>query len=39
MLIGVQLSKKISGAKLKPGFGWFVLIMGLYIIAKELLLK
>ena len=39
MLIGVQLSKKISGEKLKPGFGWFVMIMGLYIIAKELLLK
>jgi uncharacterized membrane protein YfcA len=39
MLIGVQLSKKIAGEKLKPGFGWFVLFMGIYIIAKELLLK
>jgi uncharacterized membrane protein YfcA len=37
MLIGSQLSKKIDGAKLKPLFGWFVLIMGLYIIAKEVL--
>ena len=34
--IGTALSKKIDGAKLKPAFGWFVLVMGLYIIAKEL---
>lgn len=39
MLIGTQLSKKIEGAKLKPAFGWFVLIMGCYIIAKEIFLK
>ncbi len=39
MFIGTQLSKKIDGAKLKPAFGWFVLIMGLYIITKELFLK
>ena len=36
MLIGTQLSKQIDGAKLKPIFGWFVLIMGIYIITKEL---
>ncbi len=39
MLIGTQLSKKIDGAKLKPAFGWFVLVMGIYIITKELFLK
>jgi len=39
MLFGVQLSKKITGEKLKPAFGWFVLFMGIYIIAKELLFK
>jgi len=39
MLIGTQLSKKIDGAKLKPAFGWFVLVMGFYIVAKELFLK
>jgi len=39
MLIGTQLSKKIDGAKLKPAFGWFVLIMGCYIIAKEIFFK
>ncbi|NBL65159.1 TSUP family transporter [Flavobacterium sp. NST-5] len=36
IFIGVILSKKMDGAKLKPAFGWFVLIMGLYIITKEL---
>lgn len=39
LFIGTQLSKKIDGAKLKPVFGWFVLIMGIYIIVKELLFK
>lgn len=38
IVVGSLLSKKISGDKLKPAFGWFVLIMGLYIIAKETLL-
>ncbi|WP_269237020.1 sulfite exporter TauE/SafE family protein [Flavobacterium flavigenum] len=37
MLIGSQLSKKIDGTKLKPLFGWFVLVMGIYIITKEVL--
>ena len=36
IFIGTALSKKIDGAKLKPVFGWFVLIMGIYIITKEL---
>lgn len=36
IFIGAALSKKIDGAKLKPAFGWFVLIMGIYIIIKEL---
>jgi uncharacterized protein len=39
MFIGTALSKKIDGAKLKPAFGWFVLVMGIYIIAKEIFLK
>jgi hypothetical protein len=33
---GILLSKKIPGEKLKKAFGWFVLIMGIYIIFKEL---
>lgn len=36
IFIGNQLSHKISGEKLKKGFGWFVLVMGIYIIVKEL---
>ena len=35
IFIGFYLSKKFSGAKLKPFFGWFVLAMGVYIIIKE----
>ena len=38
ILIGTQLSKKIKNENLKKGFGWFVLIMGIYIIIKELFL-
>lgn len=38
MFIGINISKRMDGSKLKPLFGWFVLIMGLYIIAKEILL-
>ena len=34
-----MVSKKIDGAKLKPAFGWFVLIMGMYIILKETILR
>ncbi len=39
ILIGSFLSAKIDGKKLKPAFGWFVLVMGIYIIFKETLLK
>lgn len=39
IFVGTALSKKIDGAKLKPAFGWFVLVMGIYIILKETLLK
>jgi uncharacterized membrane protein YfcA len=39
IIIGTMLSKKIDGAKLKPAFGWFVLVMGIYIIVKETILK
>jgi len=35
IFIGNILSKKIDGAKLKPVFGWFVLLMGVYIVLKE----
>lgn len=35
ILIGSALSKKVSNEKLKPAFGWFILAMGVYIIARE----
>lgn len=38
IFIGSALSKKIDGEKLKKGFGFFVLIMGVYILVKELFL-
>mgnify|MGYP006166778319 CR=1 FL=1 len=37
IFIGSALSKKINEKILKTGFGWFVLIMGIYIIGKELM--
>lgn len=39
ILAGNRLSKKIDGNKLKKGFGWFVLVMGVYIIINELVFK
>lgn len=39
IFIGSYLSKRIPGEKLKKGFGWFVLVMGAYIIVKELFLN
>jgi uncharacterized membrane protein YfcA len=36
IFIGDKLSKRIDGNKLKTGFGWFILVMGLYIIAQQL---
>ena len=36
ILIGTMLSKRISNAHLRPAFGWFVLVMGIYIITREI---
>jgi len=36
IFIGAWLTKFISGEKLKKGFGWFVLVMAVYMIYKEL---
>ncbi len=36
---GIYLSKKIAGEKLKTAFGWFVLLMAVYIIIKETIIK
>lgn len=37
IFIGLYCSRYISGSKLKPAFGWFVLTMGLFILSKEIL--
>ncbi|MBL7997331.1 MAG: sulfite exporter TauE/SafE family protein [Candidatus Kapabacteria bacterium] len=39
VVVGSFLSKFINGNKLKRGFGWFVLVMGVYIILKETVFK
>jgi len=36
---GSYMSSKISNDKLKPVFGWFVLVMGIYILLKETVFK
>jgi uncharacterized membrane protein YfcA len=36
IFIGDRLSKKLDGNNLKKAFGWFVLIMGIYIIVQQL---
>ena len=37
ILIGSWIAQKIDGKKLKPAFGWFIVLMGIYIILKETL--
>ncbi len=39
IFIGLAISKKMDGKKLKPIFGWTVLVMGIFIIVKEIFLK
>ena len=36
IFIGIYLSKFIRESQLKKGFGWFVLIMAVFILTKEL---
>ncbi len=36
IFIGNRLSRNVDGEKLKKAFGWFVLVMGIYILAREL---
>ena len=37
IFVGIYLTKFIDGKKLKKGFGWFVLVMAVYIILKQVL--
>jgi hypothetical protein len=36
IIIGSRLSTRIPGRKLKPAFGWFILALGAFILAKEI---
>ncbi len=36
IFVGNRLSRNVDGDKLKKYFGWFVLVMGIYILLKEL---
>lgn len=38
IFIGGYFNRKVNAVKLKKGFGWFVLIMGIYIIIREVLM-
>jgi uncharacterized membrane protein YfcA len=39
LFIGTIISKKIDSSRLKPIFGWFILIMGIFVILQETILK
>jgi len=36
IFMGDKISKKVNSEQLKVGFGWFVLVMGLYIFIQQL---
>mgnify|MGYP001945340235 CR=1 FL=1 len=38
IFVGGHFSKRVSGEKLKPAFGIFILVMGLFILTRELFL-
>jgi uncharacterized membrane protein YfcA len=37
IFIGTYFNRRVNSIKLKKGFGWFILIMAIYIILKEIL--
>lgn len=39
IIAGSFLSRGIPNEKLKPAFGWFVLLMGIYILVRETVLR
>lgn len=39
IFIGTSLAHRIDGNRLKPMFGWFVLVMGVFVLLKETILK
>lgn len=39
IVIGNHFSKKVKSEILKKGFGWFILLTGIFILVKELIIK
>lgn len=39
IFIGNRFSRNVDGVKLQKAFGWFVLVMGIYILVRELFLN
>ncbi|NVO86418.1 sulfite exporter TauE/SafE family protein [Hymenobacter terrestris] len=39
IVLGTYLARFISGARLKPAFGWFTLFMGAFILLRELVFR
>ena len=39
IFLGRYVSRYVSGKKLKPAFGWFALVVGFFILIKEIFLK
>ncbi len=39
IFLGLWLSKKMHGETLKTGFGYFILLMGIFILVQELFIK
>jgi uncharacterized protein len=37
IFLGMYINKFIDGKQLKKGFGWFVLVMGIYIVLSEVM--
>jgi uncharacterized membrane protein YfcA len=39
ILFGNAVQKKIPASRLRKVFGWFILMMGVYILSRELFLQ
>ena len=39
IFIGGYFNQKVNSAKLKKGFGWFVLVMGIYVLVREIIVE
>jgi len=39
LVVGMLFTKKITGEKMKPYFGWFILLLGVYLMIDTLFVK